>query len=90
MKDVDTQWQEWQDTNPLNSIPIITDEQLKEALIKDLSVVSQMTVEEYTLYQKWLEVHNKYPTHMVNTLFGEEKQLTASMNFIKPDNSRRQ
>ena len=30
--------------------------------------VSKMTVEEYTLYQKWLEIHIKYPTH--DALFG--------------------
>jgi len=33
------------------------------------------TVEEYTLYQKWCEVKNKYPAQTVNTLFGEESQL---------------
>ena len=35
-----------------------------------------MGVEEYTLYQKWLEIQMKYPTQEVSTLFGVEQQLT--------------
>ena len=34
-----------------------------------------MDVREYTLYQKWCEIHEKYPTKSINTLFGEETVL---------------
>jgi hypothetical protein len=34
-----------------------------------------MTVGEYTLYQKWCEIHEKYPTQHVSTLFGDEVQM---------------
>jgi hypothetical protein len=53
----------------------VTDDMVRDALIKDLSVVSKMEVEEYTLYQKWCEVHHKYPTKNVGTLFGPENIL---------------
>jgi hypothetical protein len=41
-----------------------------------------MGVEEYTLYQKWLEIHMKYPTQNIGTLFGEEKQF-VNENHLK-------
>jgi hypothetical protein len=34
-----------------------------------------MDVREYTLYQKWCEVHEKYPTRTITTLFGDDHQL---------------
>ena len=48
----------------------ISDDELKAVVTEDLANVSKMTVEEYTLYQKWLEVHIKYP--LVEGLFGAE------------------
>ncbi len=66
LKDVERQWQQFQET--FQAPDAITDEELKNIVIEDLSNVSKMTVEEYTLYQKWLEVHIKYPTH--EGLFG--------------------
>ena len=73
--DINEQWELWKEANPIDSVPHVTEEQVKEALIEDLTEVSAMTVGEYTLYGKWLEVQNKYPTHTINTLFGEEKQM---------------
>ena len=70
---VDKQWQEWQDTNP--AINHIDTDNLKEVLIKDLTYASQMDVKEYTLYQKWCEIKEKYPTFEASTLFGSEQQL---------------
>jgi Domain of unknown function (DUF4338) len=70
---VDKQWQEWQDTNP--AIDHIDTDTLKEVLIKDLTYASQMDVKEYTLYQKWCEIKEKYPTFEASTLFGVEQQL---------------
>ena len=73
--DIETQWKKWQDENPASSFMDIDDGELKERTIRDLAYVSQMDVKEYTLYQKWCEVHEKYPTVVNQTLFGEEVQL---------------
>jgi len=48
---------------------------MKEVLIKDLTYASQMDVREYTLYQKWCEVKERYPVQEVSTLFGQETQM---------------
>ena len=55
---------------------VLSKDELRDLIIKDLSYVSKMGVEEYTLYQKWLEIQMKYPTQEVSTLFGIEQQLT--------------
>ena len=82
--DVETQWLKWQEANPADSFIDVNEEQLKERVISDLSYVSQMDVKEYTLYQKWCEIHQKYPTFTNNTLFGEEVQLVdpSQQKFI--------
>lgn len=72
---IEEQWKIWSSENPPEEVEEITDEEMRETIIKDLEFVSQMTVGEYTLYQKWLEVHRKYPTESVFTLFGDEVQL---------------
>jgi hypothetical protein len=71
---VEKQWTEYQEKNP--SIEKTIDvEQLKETLINDLTYASKMDVREYTLYQKWCEIQERYPSHMVSTLWGEEKMM---------------
>jgi hypothetical protein len=70
---VEEQWQEWTKKNPL-CLHIDTDK-LKDNLISDLTVASKMDVREYTLYQKWCEIHEKYPTVVKETLFGQEVQM---------------
>jgi Domain of unknown function (DUF4338) len=72
---VDKQWKDWIDNNPSESYSHIDTEELKETLIKDLSYASKMDVREYTLYQKWCEVQERYPTEEVNTLWGIETQM---------------
>jgi hypothetical protein len=72
---IDDQWQSWQDNNPLDKIPDIDTEELKQALIKDLSYVSAMDVKEYTLYQKWLEVKDRYPTIETNSFFDDKPAM---------------
>lgn len=61
---------------------VLSKEELRNRIIEDLSFVSKMGVEEYTLYQKWLEIHMKYPTQNIGTLFGEEKQF-VNENHLK-------
>jgi len=72
---VDDQWKLWQENNTAESFNHIDTEELKNILIRDLSYASKMDVREYTLYQKWCEVQEKYPTKEVSTLFGSEFQL---------------
>lgn len=71
--DVETQWQKWQEANPSSTFMDISDEYLREKTIADLTYVSQMDVKEYTLYQKWCEIKEKYPTKTNMTVFGDEE-----------------
>jgi len=73
--DIEKQWQKWQDENPLDKIPNIDTDELKNIVVKDLTFVSAMNVKEYTLYQKWCEVHYKYPTIETNSLFDDRPAL---------------
>ena len=63
------------DRNDPERFEHIDTENLKSILVQDLTYASQMDVREYTLYQKWLEVHEKYPTRPISTLFGSDVQL---------------
>jgi hypothetical protein len=74
---VEQQWQEWQTENSVESFKHVDTDELRQNLIKDLTYVSQMDVREYTLYQKWCEVHDKYPTVLVNDLWEGPKQVLA-------------
>jgi hypothetical protein len=71
--DVETQWQKWLDSG-IEYQDINVDE-LKERTIEELTYVSQMDVKEYTLFQKWCEVQEKYPTITVNDLWEGEKKV---------------
>lgn len=68
LKDVERQWQQFQAT--FEAPEALSDDELKKVVIEDLTTVSAMTVEEYTLYQKWLEIHIKYPTQY-NAMYDE-------------------
>jgi len=70
---VEKQWEEWQEKNP--PIAPIDDELVRIKLIEDLTYASQMDVREYTLYQKWSEVKERYPSIERNTLFDTEYQI---------------
>jgi hypothetical protein len=71
---VEKQWEEWLEKNPTHEH--IDEGEMKRILIEDLSYVSQMDVKEYTLYQKFCEIKERYPTKEVNTLFGSEVQMS--------------
>ena len=73
--DVETQWDKWS-TSGYDSIDVDFDE-LRERTIKELTYVSAMDVREYTLFQKWCEVQEKYPTITVNDLWEGEKKVLA-------------
>jgi hypothetical protein len=71
--DVETQWLKWQEANPPSTYLNIDEGELRETVIKDLTYVSGMDVKEYTLYQKWCEIQQKYPTQRNMTVFGDEE-----------------
>ena len=81
---VDKQWDQWQEKNPVESFEHIDTDFLKETLIKDLTYASKMDVREYTLYQKWSEIHERYPIQEVNTIFCEpDMQMVGIKKMIK-------
>ena len=60
-------WEEWKAANPPTKT--IDEAELKRILIEDLTNASSMDVKEYTLYQKWCEVQEKYPA--TEDIFGD-------------------
>jgi len=81
---LEKQWEDWLAANDVTQFQAPTDEELREAVIRDLQYASQMSVGEYTLFQKWCEIQERYPTQEVSTLFGEEVQMDKDQEmFIK-------
>lgn len=72
---LEQQWNDWLKNNDPTKFEDVDEDHLRNSLITDLTNVSHMSVEEYTLYQKWLEIHIKYPAHTINTLFGVKTKL---------------
>lgn len=68
---VNKQWEEWSAKNPKSSFEHIDTEELKRTLITDLTYASKMDVKEYTLYQKWCEVQEKFPIVETTSVFGD-------------------
>jgi len=66
LEHVEKQWNEWQENNSTHEH--IDVDELKSTLISDLTYASQMDVKEYTLYQKWCEVKERYPVGQTNPL----------------------
>ncbi len=71
--DVETQWRKWLDSG-IEYKDYSIDE-LRQRTIEELQYVSQMDVKEYTLFQKWCEVQEKYPSTIVNDLWEGEKRV---------------
>ena len=72
--DVETQWAKWQAATPIEELSF-TEDELREKVIKELTYVSKMDVKEYTLFQKWCEVQDRYPTLLVQDLWEGEKRV---------------
>ena len=72
---VEEQWQTWIEKNPLGTYQHIDQEKLVKVLTEDLTYASGMDVKEYTLYQKWCEIKERYPVQEVSTLFGQDVQM---------------
>ena len=71
--DVETQWKKWLDSGL--TYEDIDEDMLRERVIKELTYVSKMDVKEYTLYQKWCEVQERYPSVVVNDLWEGERRV---------------
>ena len=72
---VENQYKEWCEKNDISKVEDIDEKELKEKVEKDLAFVSKMTVQEYTLYEKWIEVHEKYPTVETNSFFDDKPAM---------------
>jgi hypothetical protein len=75
--DVETQWTKWLEYNPPESYIHVNEETLRNKTIEELKYVSQMDVKEYTLFQKWCEVQERYPSVTINDLWEGEKKVLA-------------
>jgi hypothetical protein len=87
---VEEQWHNWKIQNEPERFTHIDTDEVKEKLITDLSYASKMDVREYTLYQKWLEVHEKYPTREMNTLQGffDESSSASEVQLVDINQSK--
>ena len=84
---LENQYQKWLSfANPSNIIAP-DDDVLKETIERDLIYFSNMSVTEYTLYQKWEEVQAKYPTKMVSTIFCEDEVVMSDYDkWLRTEN----
>ena len=84
-KFVEDQYKTWCDNNDISKVDDVDEIDLKEAIEEDLAFVSKMTVQEYTLYEKWVEVHEKYKTAETNSFFDDKPALVDPTQeaFIK-------
>jgi hypothetical protein len=86
---VEKQWKKWIESNPPESYKHIEEEQLIKTVNQDLEYASQMDVREYTLYQKWCEVKERYPGKANVNMFGdpdiswEDDKQAAIINKVK-------
>ena len=80
--DVEAQWQKWSDSGI--EFTDVDFGKLREQTINELTYVSAMDVREYTLFQKWCEIQEKYPTITVNDLWEGEKKV----HFLRWDKNQ--
>lgn len=59
-------YQEWLKTT---EFPEVDTDEIRSLVMDDLNKINSMSVEEYTLYQKWEEINRKYPS--TTSLFGD-------------------
>jgi hypothetical protein len=79
---IEKQWEQWLEDNPPDSYEHIDTDVLRNQLIENLTYASSMDVKGYTLYQKWCEIQERYPTFEASTLFGQEVQM------VNPDQEK--
>jgi len=78
MDRLDKEYNEWYEHQTFDDI---SKDDVREMLVKDLSFVSKLNVEEYTLYRKWLEIQERYPDKTsktgMNSFFGESGSIDS-------------
>ena len=61
------EYEYWLSNNPVDKVDCPSDDELRALLLDNLEFVRSMSIEEYTLYQKWNEIHTnillKKPLH---------------------------
>lgn len=82
-KDYDIEFQQWLDENPTSEVEEIDFDGVRQDVIDALTYVSSMSVQEYTLYEKWKEIRRKYPTKKMSTLLGEEEVLEDDTKILE-------
>lgn len=75
---IEKQWKMWNATKPFDNLREISEDELRQNIIDELVFVSKMDVQEYTLYQKWKQIQQKYPTIQKETLYGQSVRLVNS------------
>jgi hypothetical protein len=61
----------------------MNDNEVRDKLIEDLSFISQMSVQEYTLYRKWCEIKERYPITITKSLLGTEISYPYQKDMIR-------
>ena len=68
-------WERWIPHNLPETIDALSDDELRDLLEEELSLLRDMSIKETILYQKWQEIKRKYPSREIKTLFGTERVL---------------
>jgi len=79
--DLDKQYNEWLKDQTFEDV---NTEEFKNELIKELTLLSSMSVEEYTLYMKWLQLSKRYGNKIFKK---EEENLNIFFSKNKVDDS---
>lgn len=77
----DRQYKEWLEEQTFHNVD---DDKIKYVLLEELKFLSQMSVEEYTLWRKWREIQEKYPIDKsTNLFFKEDLNYYPELNDLK-------
>jgi len=76
----ETQYHDWYNSENFNNQHDL--EFIENQLKWELEYYSNMSVEEYTLFVKFNELHNTYNVSNKNTLFGTQLRPNADLSFI--------
>jgi len=72
------QWEKWKEAQlpiKLKNTPAISTDEVRDSIIHDLSRFCEMSVKEYTLWEKWEEINIKYETTTRATLFDGDQNM---------------
>jgi len=78
--ELNIQYKEWHNKQEPKSID---KQELKELLTDELTFLSKMSAEEYTLYRKWQEIQRKYPVIKKNPFFDDISSSYSDVTKVK-------